>query len=76
MTQIITQKLVRNGWQEDEPPQLMDEVLLEKIEGVIDDENEHTVWAEWRLDGKIVKRGAHVQLKKNVIAEGIAQMLG
>ena len=76
MTQIITQKLVRNGWQEDEPPQLMDEALLEKIEGVIDDENEYTVWAEWRLDGKIVKRGAHVQLKKNVIAEGIAQMLG
>jgi hypothetical protein len=75
MAQVVVQKLIRNGWQQDEEPQLMDEALLVKTEGELDDENEHTVWQEWRLDGKIVKRGAHVQLKKNVIAEGIAQML-
>jgi hypothetical protein len=43
---------------------------------VLDDENEHTEWNEWRLDGKIVKRGAHVRLKRNVVVDGIAAMLG
>lgn len=74
--QILTQKLIRNGWQQDEDLQLMDEALLVKTEGVVDNENEYTVWWEWRLDGKIVQRGAHVRLKKNVIAEGIAAWIG
>lgn len=56
--------------------QMMDEALLEKTEGVIDNENEYTTWTEWRLDDVIVKRGAHVTLKRNVAAEGIAAMLG
>lgn len=73
---ILTQKLIRNGWQQDEDPQLMDESLLVKTTGTVDNENEYTVWWEYRLDGKIVQRGAHVTLKKNVTAEGIAQMLG
>ena len=55
--------------------QVIDESLLEKTEGVIDNENEYTTWTEWRLDGVIVKRGAHVKLKKNVAADGIAAML-
>ena len=76
MAEILTQKLIRNGWPQDEPPQMLEESLLEKTEGEVDDEIEHTTWAEWRLDGKIVKRGAHVLLKKNVVADGIAQMLG
>ena len=76
MTDILTVKLVRNGWPIDEEPKMMDESLLEKTEGILDDENEYTVWQEWRLDGKIVKRGAHVRLKRNVLAEGIAAMLG
>jgi hypothetical protein len=76
MALILTQKLQRNGWPEDMPAEFVDESLLVRTEGEIDDENEHTVWTEWRLDGLIVKRGAHVQLKKNVIAEGIAAKLG
>lgn len=76
MALIITQKLARNGWPEDQPAEFIEEALLVKTEGEIDDENEHTVWTEWRLDGLIVKRGAHVRLKKNVIAEGVAAMLG
>lgn len=75
MAEVVTQKLVRNGWPEDEAPQMMEESLLVKTEGVLDDEVEHTTWTEWRLDGRIVKRGAHVLLKKNVLAEGIAAML-
>ena len=51
---------------------MIDESLLVKTSGVIDNENEHTEWTEWRLDGEIVKRGAHVRLKKNVLADGLA----
>lgn len=73
---ITIQKLVRNGWPEDSEMEQIDESLLEKTEHVLDDDNEYTVSTEWRLDGKIVKRSAHVRLKKNIAAEGIAAMLG
>ena len=63
MADILIQKCVKNGWIADEPAEM------------IDDENEHTVWTEWRLDGLIVKRGAHVRLKRNIVLEGIASML-
>ena len=43
---------------------LMDEALLEKREGVIDNDNEHTTWVEYWHDGKLVHRSAHVRLKK------------
>lgn len=76
MAEILIHKLKRNGWPEDEPQSMIEESLLEYSTGVIDDENEHTVWHEWRLEGKIVKRGAHVTLKKNVAAEAIAAMFG
>lgn len=75
-TKVLIQRLVRNGWPEDAPLEYMEESLLERTNGVLDDENEHTEWSEWRLDGKIVKRGAHVRLKRNVAAEGIAAMMG
>ena len=48
----------------------MDEALLEKKEGVVDNEQEHTSWVEFWLpngaDGKpeLVHRSANVQLKK------------
>ena len=74
ITQIITQKLVRNGWPEDEPMEFIDEALLQYAEGVFEDDNEITKWREWRLDGKIVKRSAHVTLKKNVVAGAVAAM--
>jgi len=43
---------------------LMDETLLEKREGVIDNDNEHTTWVEYWHDGELVHRSAHVRLKK------------
>ena len=44
----------------------MDESLLEKREGTIDNDNETTTWVEYWLDGELVHRSAHVQLKKAV----------
>ena len=75
MADILIQKCVKNGWIADEPAEMIDEAQLVKTEGAFDDDNEHTVWTEWRLDGLIVKRGAHVRLKRNIVLEGIASML-
>ena len=47
----------------------MDEALLVKKTGVIDNENELTTWTEYWLDGELVHRSAHVNLKKNIFAE-------
>ena len=44
----------------------MDDSLLEKREGIVDDDNELTTWVEYWLDGELVHRSAHVQLKKTV----------
>lgn len=43
---------------------MMDESLLEKKEGFVDNENEYTTWVEYWLDGELVHRSVHVQLKK------------
>ena len=74
-TQILTIKLKRNGWPDDGELQMMDESLLAYTTGLLDNENENTVWHEWRLEEKIVKREVHIRLKKNVAADGIAAML-
>ena len=42
----------------------MDDSLLEKREGSVDDENEYTTWVEYWLEGELVHRSAHVTLKK------------
>lgn len=44
----------------------MDETLLEKKEGFVDNDNEYTTWLEYWLDGELVHRSVHVQLKKTV----------
>jgi len=54
---------------------LMDESLLEKKSGSLDNENEFTTWVEYWLDGELVHRSVHVHLKQNVVAEGIQAML-
>lgn len=54
----------------------MDDSLLEKKEGSVDNENEFTTWTEYWLEGELVHRSVHVTLKKNVVAQGIAAMLG
>jgi hypothetical protein len=42
----------------------MDESLLAKQEGTVDNDNELTTWVEYWLDGELVHRSAHVTLKK------------
>ncbi len=48
----------------------MDESLLEKREGTIDNENETTNWVEYWLEGELVDRSVHVQLKRTVVSFG------
>jgi hypothetical protein len=56
----------------------MDEGLLVKSEGVLDNAYEHTTWTEYRMtDGVLVHRSAHVSLKQwPVFASGTAADLG
>ena len=49
---------------------LMDEALLDKREGTIDNDNETTTWIEYWLGGELVHRSAHVQLKRAVVSFG------
>ena len=42
----------------------MDDSLLEKREGTVDNENELTTWVEYWFEGELVHRSAHVTLKK------------
>jgi len=53
----------------------MDETLLEKRDGEIDNDNETTKWVEYWLEGELVHRSVHVTLKKNVLADGVAAMI-
>jgi len=43
----------------------MEEFLLEKREGSIDNDNELTTWVEYWDAGELVHRSAHVTLKKS-----------
>lgn len=47
----------------------MDESLLEKKTGVIDNENEHTEWVEYWLNGELVHRSAHVTIKPKISSQ-------
>lgn len=53
----------------------MDESLLEKREGSVDNDHESTAWVEYWHEGELVHRSVHVTLKKNVFADGVAAML-
>jgi hypothetical protein len=42
----------------------MDDSLLVKQEGTVDNDNELTTWTEYWLEGELVHRSVHVTLKK------------
>lgn len=48
----------------------MDDSLLEKREGTVDNDNELTTWVEYWLEGELVHRSAHVTLKKTAVFGG------
>jgi len=53
----------------------MDDSLLVKKEGSIDNENEYTTWVEYYLGEELVHRSAHVTLKKSPFMDLIAASL-
>ncbi len=53
----------------------MDESLLEKREGSLDNDNETTTWVEYWLEGELVHRSAHVALKQAPIIAAEAASL-
>ena len=55
----------------------MEESLLEKREGAVDNDNEFTTWVEYWDAGELVHRSAHVTLKKSVVfGDGVSASLG
>ncbi len=42
----------------------MDEALLERRDGSLENDHELTTWVEYWLKGELVHRSAHVQLKE------------
>ena len=55
----------------------MDDSLLVKSEGIVDNEEERTTWVEYRLGDELVHRSAHVTLKKiPAFADGSINLFG
>ena len=54
----------------------MDDSLLEKKEGVFEDDNEYTTWVEYWLEGELVHRSVHVHLKKALVMGVEAASIG
>lgn len=53
----------------------MDDSLLEKKEGSLDNENETTSWVEYWLNGELVHRSVNMELKRSVIGTPVAASL-
>lgn len=56
----------------------MDETLLDKQEGTVDNDNEHTTWVEYRLtpDSEVIHRSVHIHLKTSVFSETAVSSFG
>jgi hypothetical protein len=52
----------------------MDEALLRRVDGSLDNDNESTTWVEYYLGDELVHRSASVTIK-GVLAEAIAASL-
>jgi len=53
----------------------MDDSLLEKREGSVDNDTETTGWVEYWLDGELVHRSVNMILKQGISAQGEAQTI-
>jgi len=55
----------------------MDDSLLEKREGVDENDNERAEWVEYWLNDELVHRSVHMTLKKyGITGEAIAAQIG
>lgn len=54
----------------------MDESLLVKKEGSVDNDNEYTTWVEYWHENELVHRSVHVTLKKSPFTNLVTQPLG
>ena len=54
----------------------MDDSLLEKREGSVDNDIEFTTWTEYWLDDELVHRSAHVTLKTSPFTALESALLG
>lgn len=64
MADILIKKTQHHGWGKDHDMEWCDEALLSYSTGLVDEDKTYTVWEEWRLEGKIVKRAVHVHIKE------------
>lgn len=46
----------------------MDEALLDKREGAVDNDDEHTTWVEYWRGDTLMHRSVHVHLKKPMVS--------
>ena len=53
----------------------MDDSLLEKREGSLDNDTETTTWVEYWLGEELVHRSVHMALKRGVFADGITEQI-
>ena len=53
----------------------MDEALLEKRVGSVENDTETTSWVEYWLDGELVHRSVSMVLKRGVFADGETQAI-
>ena len=53
----------------------MDESLLEKRVGSVENDTETTSWVEYWLDGELVHRSVNMVLKRGVFADGENQAI-
>jgi len=53
----------------------LDDSLLEKREGSVENDTETTSWVEYWLAGELVHRSVHMALKRGVFADGISQQI-
>lgn len=53
----------------------MDDSLLDKREGSLDNSNESTQWVEYWYEGELVHRSVNMVLKRSVFAQGETQQI-
>ena len=53
----------------------MDDSLLEKRGGSLENDTETTSWVEYWLAGELVHRSVNMALKRSVFADGISQQI-